>query len=69
MVCGFQGPNNSRLSGDGRTGKTHPPRCKNVTLQDFTYSRWELIVKYKTAFYSFYLPVALGMQAWSVVPI
>lgn len=37
-------------------------QCKNVTLQDFTYSRWELIVKYKTAFYSFYLPVALGMQ-------
>lgn len=37
-------------------------QCKNITLKDFTYSRWELIVKYKTAFYSFYLPVALGMQ-------
>ncbi|CAK9022007.1 unnamed protein product [Durusdinium trenchii] len=36
-------------------------QCKNIGLQDFTYTRWELIVKYKTAFYSFYLPVALGM--------
>ncbi|CAJ1419377.1 unnamed protein product [Effrenium voratum] len=36
-------------------------QCKNIGLEDFTYKRWELIVKYKTAFYSFYLPVALGM--------
>ena len=36
-------------------------QCKNLGLADFTYKRWELIVKYKTAFYSFYLPVALGM--------
>merc|ERR1711972_763844 len=35
--------------------------CMNVGLEDFTEKRWELIVKYKTAFYSFYLPVALGM--------
>jgi len=36
-------------------------QCMNLGLKDFTYKRWELIVKYKTAFYSFYLPVALGM--------
>jgi len=35
--------------------------CTNITLQDFTLDRWTLIVKYKTAFYSFYCPVALGM--------
>merc|ERR1719436_1400013 len=35
--------------------------CMNVGLEDFTEKRWELIVKYKTAFYSFYAPVALGM--------
>ena len=35
--------------------------CENIELKDFTVDRWTLIVKYKTAFYSFYLPVALGM--------
>lgn len=35
--------------------------CENITLKDFTMDRWELIVKYKTAFYSFYCSVALGM--------
>eukprot|EP01062_Namystynia_karyoxenos_P009247 TRINITY_DN13263_c0_g1_i1.p1 TRINITY_DN13263_c0_g1~~TRINITY_DN13263_c0_g1_i1.p1 ORF type:complete len:441 (+),score=187.62 TRINITY_DN13263_c0_g1_i1:81-1325(+) len=35
--------------------------CMNLTLPDFTVDRWTLIVKYKTAFYSFYAPVALGM--------
>lgn len=35
--------------------------CENITLSDFSQKRWELIVKYKTAFYSFYCPVALGM--------
>lgn len=35
--------------------------CMNIELEDFSLKRWELIVKYKTAFYSFYLPVALGM--------
>jgi len=35
--------------------------CENIQLSDFTEKRWELIVKYKTAFYSFYCPVALGM--------
>merc|ERR1712066_464497 len=35
--------------------------CMNLGLQDFTVNRWTLIVKYKTAFYSFYASVALGM--------
>jgi farnesyl diphosphate synthase len=41
-------------------------QCMNLGLDDFTFERWELIVKYKTAFYSFYLPVALGMTVASV---
>ena len=36
-------------------------RCEHVTLQEFTLSRWEKIVKYKTSYYSFYLPVAMAM--------
>merc|ERR1712066_870558 len=35
--------------------------CLNLGLQDFTEERWTLIVKYKTAFYSFYCSVAMGM--------
>mmetsp|Transcript_124001 Transcript_124001/g.193558 ORF Transcript_124001/g.193558 Transcript_124001/m.193558 type:complete len:416 (+) Transcript_124001:64-1311(+) len=35
--------------------------CMNLQLDDFTVDRWTLIVKYKTAFYSFYASVALGM--------
>lgn len=35
--------------------------CMNIDIKDFSETRWELIVKYKTAFYSFYCPVALGM--------
>jgi len=35
--------------------------CMNHALSDFTLERWTLIVKYKTSFYSFYLPVALAM--------
>lgn len=35
--------------------------CMNLDMKDFTTDRWTLIVKYKTAFYSFYLSVALGM--------
>ena len=34
--------------------------CENIELKDFTVDRWTLIVKYKTAFYSFYLPCARG---------
>jgi len=36
-------------------------RCDDAPLGDLTLERWTLIVKYKTAFYSFYLPVAMGM--------
>ena len=32
--------------------------CK---LEDFTLERYEQIVQYKTSYYSFYLPVQLGM--------
>mmetsp|Transcript_60504 Transcript_60504/g.131082 ORF Transcript_60504/g.131082 Transcript_60504/m.131082 type:complete len:430 (+) Transcript_60504:63-1352(+) len=35
--------------------------CMNIDVDDFSLTRWNLIVKYKTAFYSFYCPVALGM--------
>merc|ERR1712050_627575 len=35
--------------------------CMNLSLADFTEHRWTLIVKYKTAFYSFYCSVAMGM--------
>eukprot|EP01060_Flectonema_neradi_P031218 TRINITY_DN467_c0_g2_i1.p1 TRINITY_DN467_c0_g2~~TRINITY_DN467_c0_g2_i1.p1 ORF type:complete len:379 (+),score=64.76 TRINITY_DN467_c0_g2_i1:70-1206(+) len=35
--------------------------CCNLDLSSFTVDRWELIVTYKTAFYSFYLPVACAM--------
>merc|ERR1712194_666119 len=35
--------------------------CMNCTLNDFTARRWELIVKYKTAFYSFYCSIAMPM--------
>mmetsp|Transcript_11076 Transcript_11076/g.24406 ORF Transcript_11076/g.24406 Transcript_11076/m.24406 type:complete len:414 (-) Transcript_11076:352-1593(-) len=35
--------------------------CMNLGLEDFTEERWTLIVKYKTAFYSFYCSVAMPM--------
>ena len=40
---------------------TSQPLGGTVDLSRFTLERYKLIVKYKTAFYSFYLPVALGM--------
>jgi len=40
--------------------------CANCKLEELTTSRWTLVVKYKTAFYSFYLPVALAMLATGV---
>jgi len=40
---------------------TSQPQDGKVDLKRFTLQRHGLIVKYKTAFYSFYLPVALGM--------
>mmetsp|Transcript_1445 Transcript_1445/g.1857 ORF Transcript_1445/g.1857 Transcript_1445/m.1857 type:complete len:404 (-) Transcript_1445:925-2136(-) len=42
---------------------TQPPQDTKVNLELFTESRYNLIVKYKTAFYSFYAPIALGMIA------
>ena len=36
-------------------------QCDRCDLDKFTLDRWTMIVKYKTAFYSFYLPVAMGM--------
>lgn len=36
-------------------------RCDHVDLDSLTVDRWTLIVKYKTAYYSFYLPVAMAM--------
>ena len=35
--------------------------CDNLTLADFSLDRWQAIVTYKTAFYSFYLSVAFAM--------
>ena len=34
---------------------------KNKTLDKFTMDRYEAIIKHKTAYYSFYFPVALSM--------
>jgi farnesyl diphosphate synthase len=35
--------------------------CLNLHFDDFTPERWTAISKYKTALYSFYMPVALAM--------
>lgn len=40
---------------------TSQPLGGPIDLNRFTIDRYTSIVKYKTAFYSFYLPVALGM--------
>lgn len=40
---------------------TSQPLDGEIDLNRFTMERYKGIVKYKTAFYSFYLPVALGM--------
>jgi len=40
---------------------TSQPTGGPIDLARFTLERYTSIVKYKTAFYSFYLPVALGM--------
>jgi farnesyl diphosphate synthase len=40
---------------------TSQPLDGEIDLDRFTMQRYKSIVKYKTAFYSFYLPVALGM--------
>merc|ERR1740121_427698 len=41
----------------------------NLDLGDFTVDRWTLIVKYKTAFYSFYLSVALPMVVAGITDV
>lgn len=40
---------------------SQPADTSIVDLSRFTMERYKSIVKYKTAFYSFYLPVAIGM--------
>ena len=40
---------------------TSQPLNGSIDLDRFTTERYTSIVKYKTAFYSFYLPIALGM--------
>lgn len=42
-------------------GQLSDTLCDILTLQDLTPQRWNLIVKYKTSFYSFYLSVAFAM--------
>mmetsp|Transcript_44980 Transcript_44980/g.137377 ORF Transcript_44980/g.137377 Transcript_44980/m.137377 type:complete len:422 (-) Transcript_44980:410-1675(-) len=42
-------------------GQLSDTLCDVLDLKDLTPSRWELIVTYKTSFYSFYCSVALGM--------
>lgn len=42
-------------------GQLSDTLCDILDLPDLTPERWELIVTYKTAFYSFYLSVAFGM--------
>lgn len=37
------------------------PAGQRPNLSKFTMERYNSIVKYKTAFYSFYLPIALSM--------
>ena len=40
---------------------TSQPMDGKIDLQRFTLQRYQLIVKYKTAFYTFYLPIACGL--------
>uniref|UniRef100_A0A7S2BBN6 Farnesyl pyrophosphate synthase n=1 Tax=Florenciella parvula TaxID=236787 RepID=A0A7S2BBN6_9STRA len=40
--------------------------CMNLTVEDFSVERWTLIVKYKTAFYSFYASVAMAMVVFGI---
>jgi farnesyl diphosphate synthase len=43
--------------------------CDNRELKDLTVDRWTHIVKFKTSFYSFYLPVALGMVVAQITDV
>lgn len=40
---------------------SQPQGQATVDLERFTLERYRMIVKYKTAFYTFYLPIAMGM--------
>ena len=40
---------------------SQPMGTKRTDLNRFTLERYRMIVKYKTAFYTFYLPIAIGM--------
>ena len=42
-------------------GQLSDTMCDILELKDLTPERWQLIVKYKTSFYSFYLSVAFAM--------
>lgn len=42
-------------------GQLADTRCKSLGWKEFTLERFEWISEYKTSYYSFYLPVALGM--------
>merc|ERR1712032_1395271 len=42
-------------------GQLEDTLCDVLALNDLTPERWQLIVKYKTSFYSFYLSVAFAM--------
>ena len=48
---------------------TSQPIGQKVDLERFSMSRLKKIFKYKTAFYSFYLPVALGMIVSGVTDV
>lgn len=42
---------------------TSQPMDGNIDLNRFTLDRYRLIVKYKTAFYTFYLPIVRGLSS------
>lgn len=50
-------------------GQLSDTLCDVLTLTDLTPNRWELIVTYKTAYYSFYLSVAFAMVLAGVTDV
>lgn len=48
---------------------TSQPLDSTIDISRFTIERYSRIVKYKTAFYTFYLPVALGMITAGITDI
>ena len=49
------------LTSQPKTNNNNNNNTTVVDLDRFTLDRYQRIVKYKTAFYSFYLPVAMGL--------